>query len=313
MRSFMILYLIVMFVLIFAFHYEKNDSKKLKKRRDAQLSDLFRENSIKKQLESRIVSKSKISKKISQEKLLMQAGLRVSYAEYVVIQFATAILIAIVFGYMMNNIGLAILFTIIGYLVPGQVVAFLRNKRLTKLDNQIGSFMQMIIARYQNSKDFAKSLKTTEKEFRGQEPIYSEIQKTNLEIELGTPVIKAVEAMGERTENKYMKRFAAYYKVAAETGTEEIRATLLNQAFIQYEEERAIKRELKKEIQGPLGEAYIMIGAVPAFALYQSLMSPDYIRFMTQTSMGKIGTTVIVGTLILIAWFANAKLGAPLD
>lgn len=313
MESYIIFYVMAMIALSFFFHYEKSDKMDVLSRRNRQVSEMFRENIVKKSLDKAILDKTTITKRVSMEVKLHQAGFNISYPEYMMLNGLTATIMALVFGTVMNNIGLAILFLGLGFFVPYQFVAFLRNKRLKILEQQVGSFMQMSISRYKNTRDFSKALQMTGKEFYGEEPIYTEIQKTTLEIDLGIPVAVALKGMAERTANKYMERFAAYYAVASEVGTDELRSELMNQAYQQFEEDRQMKRELKKEIAGPLQEAYIMIGAVPAFAVYQALTNPDYIRFMTQSSIGKIGTTAIVAVLILVAWFANAKLGAPLD
>lgn len=300
-------------VLSILYHYESIEKINTLFVRKKQSKSILRENVIKEKLDEIIEERVKLSKRNKIEDKLIQAGFDISYTEYIMICIFSGIIMSVVFGTMLSNIMLAILFLVFGFLIPYQIVSFLQNKRLSLLEKQIGAFMQMIIKRYENTRDFYASLKMTGAEFEGEEPMSTEIKRTILEIDLGISVSEALNNMAKRTNNKYMKRFASYYEIVSEIGTDEIRRDLLTQAYKQYEENRQLKRILKKEIAGPVQDAYVMILAVPMFAVYQIITNDEYIYFMTKVTMGKIGTVAIIGTLITVAWFVNAKLGAPLD
>ena len=282
-------------------------------RRKKQTVNMLRENIIKDKLDEILKARVKVSKRNSMEDKLVQAGFNMSFTEFVMVSILSGIIMGILFGTIMINPLLGVVFLIFGSLAPYQAVMFIRNRRITLLEKQAGVFMQMVIKRYENTRDMHKALQMTANEFKGEEPIGTEIDKTVLEIELGVPTVEALKNMAKRTNNQYLERFAAYYEVAAEVGTDDLRRDLLTQAYNQYEENRQLKRELKKEISGPVRDAYIMIASVPLFALYQIAMSEGYVDFMTKTTTGRIGTTAIIGALILIIWFVNAKIGAPLD
>lgn len=307
------LFIAVMIILSFIFHYEPSEESGRMGRRKVQTRNLFSENIVKKRLKEYVdtkVAKEKIRKT---EQLLLQSGFKIDYTEFMFIKVMTAVVTGIVFSIAMSNPLLGIMFLFIGYMTPSQVIGFLRNRRLKLVEGQIGSFMHMTIKRYENTKDFNSALKLTAEEFRGEEPIYSELNMAVSDINLGTPTDEVLENMANRTNNKYLERFAAYYKVASTTGVPETRKNLMMQAYLQYEEDRNVKRVLKEQISGPVMEAYIMWAFVPIVAIFQMMTNPDYIWFMTSTTMGRVGTTVIIGVLILIAWFINAKLAAPLD
>lgn len=313
MGSIYLFYTIGMIGFSILYHFEpreKTDAISIRKR---QSKNMLRENVLKDRLDSIIDKRVKISKRNIMQDKLIQAGFNVSYTEYIMICILSAVVMAVVFGLVLSNPIIAILFLVFGFLAPYQLVSFVRNKRLDLLEKQIGSFMQMVIKRYENTRDLHKALEMTGIEFEGEEPMATEIKKTVLEIDLGIPVVDALKNMAKRTGNKYMDRFSSYYEVASEIGTDELRKDLLNQAYEQYEENRQLKRMLKKEISGPVQDAYVMILAVPMFAVYQVLTNDEYIHFMTQTTMGRVGTAGIIGTLIAIIWFVNAKIGAPLD
>lgn len=281
--------------------------------RKSQSKNILRENVLKRKLEKLTESKVKFSKRYKIETMALQAGYKISYAEYLMMSIGSGITLAIVVGTMLNNPMLFIMFSFIGYMLPQQIIAFIKNKRLEVMEKQIGSFMQMVIKRYETTKDFGKSLELTLVEFKGEEPMYSEIKQTVLEINLQLPVSEAMDNLARRTGNKYMARLSDYYKIASSLGTDEIRKKLLTQAFIQYEENRKDKQLMHKELAGVKSEAYIMLGSIPMFAIYQIMTNDKYITFMTQTLIGQIGTTVISGVFMGCLWFINAKIGAPLE
>ncbi|PLS19685.1 hypothetical protein CVD28_04535 [Bacillus sp. M6-12] len=281
--------------------------------RKQQSSNILRENVLKKRLEKYNEEKVKFSKRYAIETLSLQAGFKLSYTEYRMITIGSAIVFALLVGILMNNPILGVLFALIGYILPKEVITFLKNRRVALLEKQIGPFMQMVIKRYETTKDFGKSLELTMVEFKGEEPMYSEIRQTVLEVNVGVPVGEAMDNMGRRTGNKYMVRLADYYKIASSLGTEEIRKKLLNQAYQQYEENRKTKSVMKKELAGPKNEAYIMLACIPMFAIYSALTNDTYIDFMINTSTGKIGTAVIASIFMGSIWFVNSKIGAPLE
>lgn len=282
-------------------------------RRKRQYKNLFTENVLREKLTETIESKVKITKRLKAEEMLAQAGLNMQYMDYVMLSVMSSALFAIFFGYVMNNPILAAIFLVLGYFVPSQMIGFLRNKRTAILEKQLGSFMQMVTKRYENTKDFHKALAMTVPEFEGEEPIYSEIKRMLAEMNLGVETDIALMNFSKRTNNKFMLRYAAFYELVASIGRDETRKDLLGQAIKQYQEDYEMKRTLKKEISGPVNEAYIMLAFVPIVAAYQAATNDNYIYVMTQTLMGRVGTAVVVTALLVIAWFINAKLGAPLD
>jgi len=295
---------------IYVMTSKKNDQ--LEKRKQ-QSNSRFRENVLRKRLEKLAEDRVKYSKRYEIETLCLQAGFKLQFVEYLMLSMASSVVFAILMMMAMNNVLLGIVFLFIGYMVPKQAITFVKNRRVAMMDKQIGSFMLMILKRYENTKDFKMSLELTMKEFRGEEPLYSEIRQTVMDTNLGKPITEALEEMARRTGNKYMMRLSDYYKISSEIGTDDARKKLLNQAFLQYEENRKAKSLMKRELSSVKRESYIMLGAVPVFALFQANTNEDYIRFMTQESMGQIGTLVIFVVLSGAVWFINNKISAPLD
>lgn len=308
-----IIFTILMLITVLYSFFEGNRDNVLKKRKE-QAQNMFRENVLKKKIDEITKDRVKINKRYKIETLCLQAGLNWDYSQYVLVSIATALIISFSVAIGMNNIFLAVVFLFVGYSLPKQVITFIRNRRVELLEKQIGSFLNMVIERYNNLKNMGEALELTLKEFKGEDPMYSELLKTVNDIKnVAKPVSEALDELARRTGNKFMQRFADYYKIASEVGTEEIRKNLLTQALIQYNEHQSIKLKMKKELAGPKREAYIMLATIPLFALYQIATNDKYIDFMTNTLVGQIGTTVIAIVFIGCFWFINQKIGAPLE
>lgn len=314
MEKKIILFVIIMCLTII---FQKIDFKDLKspslKKRKKQSKDVLGENTLKQKTFAYIESKAKITKKYKIETLCLQSGIHISYAEFVIMSLISSILCGMIIGVIMHNPFLAVIFLFMGYSFPYQIFTIVKNKRVIKLESQVGSFMNMSIERYKNTKDMAKSLQLTLSEFKGQEPMYTELKKTISDINVGNPIGDSLDALARRTGNKFIQRFSDYYKIVADVGTEEIRNSLLQQAFKQYNEYEDNKLLLKKEIAGPKRDSYLLLGCIPGFALYQIAVNKDYLPFMTGTLFGQVGTACICLVFILSLWFINTKIGAPIE
>lgn len=313
MIKYIAIYVILMLILSFLFNSDLESISKNLNKRKQQSAGMTKRSLWEEKLDNKVQEKISVTKRNRTVLQLSQAGINISYTEYLVFRIVSGILFGVILGSVLDNIPLSIIFTLLGFFIPHQVVMFIRNKRVVNMEKQIGSFMHMLIKRYEMSKDMSQALIATAKEFEGEEPIYSEINKTINMIELGSSVFDGLDDFADRVDNKYMKRFASYYEIASSVGTEQIRTDLLNQALLQYNESNDIKQELQKEISGPVQEAYIMTAAVPILGIYQSFTNPDYIHFYTKVTMGKVSLAIMVAVLLAVIWFTHNKLGATLE
>lgn len=281
--------------------------------RKQQSNNRLRENVLRKRLEKLAEERVKYSKRYEIETLCLQAGMNMSYVEYVAVSVTTSLVFSLLMLIALNNWILGLVLLVIGYMIPKQTITFLKNRRVSIMDKQVGSFMLMVIKRYENTKDFKTSLELTMTEFKGEEPLYSEIRQAVMDVNLGKPMSETLSEMARRTGNKYMMRLADYYKISSDIGTDDVRKKLLNQAYMQYEENRKGVSMMKRELSGVKREAYIMLCSVPAFAVFQMNTNKDFIHFMTSTTLGQGGTVALFVILAGSMWFINNKISAPLD
>lgn len=311
LQIFSILFFLLISGLI-VFNY-KADNKTTLDMRKEQSKVSLRENAIKKALEQNIENGVTFGKKYKIETMCVQAGFKLTYGEYKLLCFLCAIALPFICISLLKNEYLAVASFLVGFGIPSQVFTMIKNKRMQSLDKQIGSFLQMVTERYSNTKDFSRAIQDCVEDFKGEEPLYTELRNTVLEMQLGVSTADALRNLSKRTGSKYLNRLGDYYSLALKLGTSEARNTLLKQSFYQFDEDRKIKNELKMATSGPANEAYLMIGFIPVTMAYNSLTNPDYIPFMTQTTLGKIGVAFIFTVVFGCLWVVNTKLSAPID
>lgn len=252
-------------------------------------------------------------KRYKTETRILNAGFAFSYGEYKLICFACALAIPLIVYIAIQNIYMAVVFGVIGYFLPGQLLKYVANARIRKMEEQVGSFMRLVMERYKTSKDMSAAAVNTLPDFQDCEPLYHELKLMVVDINLGIPSADALDGLARRTGNKFMARFANYFRITERLSTFSAKVELLNQAYEQYQEDLALKRMLKKEISGPVSESYMMVAMTPVFMIWQSLQDPSYLDFMLNDNIGQIGLTVIFVVLLLAIIFINVKIGGPLE
>ena len=282
-------------------------------RRMAQLKDFSQEKVIKNRLESYIAGNMKYEKKKKLNNLLVQSGLKLSTADLYLMSFFTAFGSAIVVGVLLNNHIVALAMLLVGGMLPTQVVRFIRNKRVIKLDSQIASFIRMTVKRYYVTGKLANSIQMTLSDFNGQEPITSEIKKTLSDIEVGASPIEALEEMEKRTQNEYLGLFVSNLQASANIGTEEMKQKLLDGVVAKFDEDIKLASKLKKEISQPVMEGFLMMLIVPATFIMQASSDETFIPFMRDDPMGRVAMAIAVLLMAASAWVIINKVGAPLE
>lgn len=292
---------------------DKNKKVKIKSRGSIDRGVRRSAKGLKTQMSAMLNDKVDISKKYNIETLCEQAGHPMSYGEYRIITIGFAIILPILILIGIHNVILAIVFAFIGYCIPGQYIKAKANKRIVTMENQAGSFIRMVVERYRNLGDMSIAIVQTLPDFKGNEPFYTALKDTVIDLNKGITTEVALTNLARRTGNKYLKRFSDYYKITTNIETLDNKVELLNQAFKQYEENRKLKAMLKEKISGPVREAYIMVMATPVFMAYQSFGTEGYLDFMINHSVGQAGLAGIVLVLLACIWFINAKIGAPVE
>ena len=253
-------------------------------------------------------------KKIAEKELkYKKAGLKMSYAGNVFLCCGIGVLFFLIAFIPTKNIFLSVVMFAAGWSIPSLVITMITNKRIDKLDRQVGDFMRLLITRYQTSLDFRKSFVATVEDFEDREPMFSELMISLTQIRNGEPTVDILRELAKRCDNTYMERFADYYEVTENVGTENVRYNVLEQAVRDYEHDLETNRKFQTEISSITSETYIMLAFVPAEIIYSINVFDDYIPFMLHTTLGQIGSAVAIAGCLIILWYTAVHLGRPIN
>lgn len=274
---------------------------------------LSRQNVVKERINTMISVNMDYNKRKIIEDLIVQAGYQFSTFEFYLMKIGLASLLGFLFYFVLNNPIAGFVMGLIGFMAPKQALLMKKRARAEKLNTQVGTFINIVIGRYEMLNDFSESLRMSLEECYNQEPLATEIRKTVMDLDLGVSVNEALENMTIRTDNKFIRKLTTNYKISTDIGTKEARKKLLGYVIDEYNKESVAKAQLKKELKGPVMEAYLMCAMVPGVMMMQAFMTDGYVEFMTQDGLGKIGMAVIMFVVIGGIWFIKSKVGAPLE
>ena len=281
--------------------------------RKRQTKNISEENKIRYRFNKALEKRMKYS---TREKLLLlikQAGLKVSVSDFITLSIISSAIFSITSAFMFNNMLIGFGFIFIGLIIPYQGISFLRNKRVANLERQVGSFLSIIVERFKSTKNMKESIVLTAQEFEGREPIYTELTNIVRRLDAGYSMVDALEEFKLSTDNQFIELFLDSYRIAIDIGTEEAIETNMAEVLKQYKENYKAKQLLKTRIATPKRDAMIMLLMIPGVVVYQSATNSDYVRFMTQTPTGQIGSAVLTFVFVGCFWFINSKIGAPID
>jgi len=281
--------------------------------RKEQTRGLFKENVLNQKLDDSIKSNLDPKKYTALEEFCMQSGFNMTVTDYYIIRIFSTLTIGFLVLITSKNLFLGILFFFIGFILPKELLETIRAKRIEKLNQQVGPFLDMIVKRYEVSGDMKTALEKTYEEFEGEEPMYAELKKTLVDVEVGVPVVDALSDLSIRTGNKYLNRFADYYEMSHKAGTQETKEELLRQAYLQFIESNDINRTLRKELSKTVMELKLTTFMIPVFLIYMVVEFEGYIEMVKTTTLGKVVFTVAIGVFMLSNWMIKKKVLAPLD
>lgn len=292
---------------------ENKIKKSRKKGRHNSRESRYATNSVKKQLSDALNEKANVNKRYKTETLCLQAGHNMSYGEFVILKITSALVLPILIFILTKNIFLIVIFGFIGFNIPGQVMKSKSNKRRNTMEKQVGSFIRILLERYKVTKDMSQSMVQSLPDFKGHEPFYSTLKNAVADLKMGKPIEDTLDGLVRETGNKYLGKFADYFKMTGSLATHSAKLDLLTQAYEQYDDNEKMKSALKEKISGPVKEAYVMVMAVPIFFFYQCFFTEGYLDFMLNDPIGQFGLAGSLGVLLGCVWFINAKIGAPIE
>lgn len=261
---------------------------------------------------NKIIQRIPSKKKEKLKSNLELAGIRLQVEEFIAILIMSLIFTGILVFILSKSIFLALILSAFVLLGSFQILEFKKNRRLDRINQEIGTFLQLISKRYENTNDMTKSLETTAYEMQGSY-LGEEVNKALAEVSTGLSVETAITNMANRLNNKYLLRFADYFETIDKIGSKKTSKKLFDTLIKQYQKDIELKRNLKSALRSPARDCYLLIGCIPVFFLYQAKTNELYLPFMLGTTLGKIGIGVVLFIVLVCVLIIEKKLAKPVD
>lgn len=281
-------------------------------RRKGQLSD-FTTSRFKEDLNEYISRNVRYEKRYKYNDLLMQSGTGLTMADLLILSVMSSLGTGIILAVPFKNSMLFLVGLILGVMAPKQIITVIRNRRITKFNTQVTSFIRMTVKRYYVTGQLSTSIELSAEDFEGKEPMISEINKAISEMEVGGSAIEALENMERRTQNQYLKIFTSNLRAATNIGTESMKQKLLDAVIDKFDEDVKINSELKRELNEPVFQGLLMMLIVPATFVINAMSNEEYLSFMINKTIGKMAIAASAALLGVSAWVIINKIGAPLE
>ena len=227
----------------------------------------------------------RLSKKISLETLIAQAGLKITRLHYYLMSAVSSVVFAIIFFMMSHNFIFAAGGIPFGYFVPPKfILKYLVNRRMKAFIDALAPAVDIIVRGIKSGLPLGDCMKIIATE--GTEPVRSEFKQIVDAQAVGLTATEAVQRMVERVPLPEANFFAIVIAVQAKAGGN-LAEALMNLSRVLRE-----RKKMKQKIKAMSSEAKSsagIIGALPVVvtgAIY--VTTPAYITLLFVTTTGNI-------------------------
>ncbi len=216
---------------------------------------------------------------------LEHAGSSLKPAEWLLAHAAIAVITGAV-GMLLakGNLIVAIIFTVMGVVLPWLWLGFKRSRRLKAFNSSLPDTLQLMAGSLQAGLSLAQSVDTIVNE--GTEPISGEFKRVLVETRLGVSLEDALEGITERFDSKDFAWVVMAIKIQRQVGGN--LAELLNTVAGTIREREYMRRQVAAlAAEGKLS-AFVLGGLPPGFLTYLLIVNTDYVMPMFTDPRGWI-------------------------
>lgn len=214
------------------------------------------------------------------------------------------IIVGALFGVLLNNFILVIVFSYVGLKLPGKVRDVLRSRSQKEIDKNLEPVLQQLANVYGLSGSYERALEQVipamSEPLKGYfEACLQEIQRTGFSLE------EALERLNKKIDNKTFHFFNQIILLNQRYGGDS--RELMLQVPQTIRDRQLMTAELEAELSGAKQQSWILLGLTPLFLAVFHLIQPEFARILTETNTGRIGLA-IVGVLMVISYFLMEKI-----
>ena len=255
---------------------------------------------------SRVFASKKISATLQKE--LIKADIPLRGEEFVTLILIVSAGFFFLALLILQNIFLALIFSLIGLVIPRFYINFSKAQRITKFNNQISDTLVMMANSLRAGFSFIQVMDLVSKEMSP--PISKEFGRTFREINLGTPTEEALENLNQRVGSQDLEMTVTAVLIQRQVGGN--LAEILENISETIRERVRIKGEIKTlTAQGRISG--LIIGLLPLALLgFLVMINPSYVTLLFNHPVGlmMLGGAVlaeIIG-IFLIRRIINIKI-----
>ena len=233
---------------------------------------------------------------------LAQASLKLTVTEYLILNFASVILMTILAFALFRNF-LMIFGFIGGFFVPRLVVNILKAQRLKKFNDQLGDTINLLVNGIRSGYSMPQAMETVGRDMPP--PISEEFRRVTLEIGLGIALEDSLQHMLRRVNSNDLDLMITAINVAYEVGGN--LAEILDIISHTIRERVRIQGEIKTlTAQGQI-TGYVLSGLPFALTGILYALNREYMGRMFTTTCGWIMAGVAI-VIIALGFFAMQKI-----
>jgi tight adherence protein B len=231
---------------------------------------------------------------VKAEKMLEQANMPLRAGEaltgYVGIVLGSAVL-----GFLYKqSLFYALIFAVLGAIIPINVVSFKAKRRRKKFLSQLPDTLQLLAGTLKAGYSFMQGVEAVSHEV--EDPMGSEFRRVVTEAQLGRPVEEALEASALRMSSPDFEWAVMAVRIQREVGGN------LSELLMTVAETMTARQRLRGEVQALTAEGRVsamVLGILPlGLGAMLWTINPEYMNLLFEESIGRImllGSTVLAG------------------
>ncbi|MTI68388.1 MAG: secretion system protein [Firmicutes bacterium] len=222
---------------------------------------------------------------------IIKAGIPLKGEELIAIQILLCVLLFLFTINIFNTMAIAIIFSILGLLIPKQIIKIRKNKRYKMFNNQLGDAIVLISNSLKAGHSFLQAIDSAAREMP--EPINKEFGKVLKEMRLGIPTEQALESLIKRVESDDLELMVTAVLIQRQVGGN--LSEILDTISSTIRERVKLKGEIKTlTAQGRLSG--IIVSLLPlALGGALFLINPEYLNGLFET---KVGIAILIVAIL---------------
>ena len=239
---------------------------------------------------------------------LERAAVPLRVGEYYLIRWGMAAMffvIPLIFGIAPFNLGLGLVLSVVGYMLPAMWVNNKKKRRIDRINQQLVDLLGLVSNSLKSGYGLMQSFEFSSRQM--QPPIALEIRRMLRDSNLGMSAEDALNALGDRIDSTDLDMVLTAINIQRTVGGN--LAEILDKVASTMRERERIRGEINT-LTAQQKMTGIVIGGLPVFmfAIFM-VMNPGYMSLLITETAGKAMLGVAVG-LQLMGYFAMKRIMA---